>query len=291
MNTNSKKPIRLALVGLGRMGNNYLNSVKPLKNIQICWICSKTQKSLESFPSTYGKTSNYKTLVLEKDLDGVIIATPAPTHFGIAAFFLKKGIPLLIEKPLTNNLKEAVKLLKLQKKTPVLTGHTLLYHKSYLQIKRELKNIGQIKSLEFIGANNNPRSDTSVLFDWGSHGIALFLDLLREDPVQSTITNVDRNNSLVSSVNATLNFPHNINAYLKVSWRSGTKKRRLTVKGTKKILVFDDIANPFKPLSLVLEDFRNTIKGNNLKSDLKFGVRVMRVLDALNGHLEQLSSP
>src|SRR3989344_4854692 len=136
MSTTSKTPLRLALIGLGRMGNNYLNSVKQLKEVQISWICSKTQKSLEELPSIYGKTSDYKTLVLKNGLDGVIIATPAPSHFEIAEFFLKNRIPLLIEKPLVTNPAEAEKLLTIQKQTqtqtqtqtPSIVGHTLLFY-------------------------------------------------------------------------------------------------------------------------------------------------------------------
>ncbi len=279
--------MNLGLIGLGSMGKNYLKTVQDLKGISIKYICARGITPADNFPKKYVKVNDYKKLA-NFSLDGIIIATPPSTHFEIAAFFLKKGVPVLIEKPLTNNLKEAVKLLKLQKDTPVLVGHTLLYHRRYQQIKKELNKIGQIRSLEFIGANNNPRSDTSVLLDWGSHGIALFLDLLKKDPVGSMITRFSKNNGLAASVDATLNFPDNIKAYLKVSWQSKSKKRRLTVKGAKKTLVFDDIAVPFKPLSLELEDFRSAVKGNDSRSDLKFGVRVMKVLDALNGHLEQL---
>ncbi len=265
--------MKLALVGLGSMGQNYLNTVSQLKDISIKYISTRK--------SDYKELINYK-------IDGIIIATPSSTHFEIASFFLKHHLPLLIEKPLTTNFTDAKKLLVLQKKTPVLVGHTLLFHKGYLKIKKELGKIGKIQRLEFIGENNKPRTDTALIYDWGSHGVSLFLDLMGKGPLDLKIIKYKNKAGRVVSLQAKLIFPKQIVADLNIAWNSTSKKRSFKVTGEKGTLEFDDILLPDKPLARELKDFCKVIRGEATQTDLAFGVRVIKYLDILNGLLERL---
>lgn len=291
----------LALIGPGQMGQNYLTTASKLPNISISCICAKTNVSLDQFPKKYIKLTNYRDII-NHSIDGVIIATPSTTHFEIASFFLKKKIPILVEKPLTINFQDAQELLRIQKKTKTSAsiGHTLLFHPAYKKLKQTLPKIGPIISLRFEGANNAPRDDTSVIYDWGSHGVAFFLDILDSKlPENIKALKVSKNpKGIIEKANIQLFFPKKITCNLIISWKSSEKKRKLTVVGEKGTLIFDSVGNGAltllksldkkpaklnfsseKPLKLELEHFRQLIKGKSkVTSDLAFGVKVIKIL-------------
>lgn len=284
------KEVKLALVGIGAMGRNYLATVSKIPGVKITHVCARTDQRLMGLKGTYIKLTDYHKLPFTL-IDGVIIATPASTHFEIAHFFISKNIPTLIEKPLVTSFKQALVLEDLQrrKKTPVLVGHTLLYHPAYLKLKQILPKLGKIKSLLFEGANNNPRVDITLLWDWGPHGISLFLDLVGKKPLSVKVKALKR------KIEIKLLF-ENIVASCLISWQSITKVRRLSAIGSKGSLKFDDLADPklsfFKnnhqsfpkyshelPLTLEVLEFINAIKkGSKIRSDLSFGRLVTKIL-------------
>src|SRR3989344_6498148 len=123
--------ITLSLIGAGKWGKNYINTIHSLSFCEL--------------PDSYIKTKNYKELLNFNNIDGVIIATPASTHFQIAKAFLEKGFNVLIEKPLTTSYKAALKLYRIAEKTKstVMVGHIFLYNPAFLKVKELIKSIGK----------------------------------------------------------------------------------------------------------------------------------------------------
>ena len=292
----------LGLIGLGPMGKNYLKVIAEIPNSQIKYICSKSKKSLKTFPKDKIKTTDYKNF-LNFPLDGVIIATPSITHNEIASFFIERKIPVLIEKPLTLNYQNAKDLAQLQKKkgTKVLVGHTLLYNPAFRDFKKNTKKIGKIISIEFVGANDKPRKDDSVLFDWGSHGVSIILDLLDQEPTGYKVNSYSKNKKQINTISAELNFKGNIKAYLNLNWKSRNKIRKIIVRGSKGEAIFDDLSDKKislsqinssnitfpkyldgQPLVLELQEFINAIKkGHKIYSDINYGLRVVKILSKI----------
>lgn len=281
--------INLALIGPGLMGKNYLKTLKEFKN-------SKVVK-------TYSRKDDYKNLTKEKNISGVIVSSPASTHFQIAAYLIDQGFPFLIEKPLTTNLKDAKKLLALQQKkhVTVLIGHTLLYHPVISQMKKMLNKIGPIKHLEFEGANNNPRTDTSLFYDWGPHPISLFIDILKEEPKKIEVFDIRKKNGVIKQAKVKMIFPNKITGSISLSWNSRNKKRKFLIEGETGKFIFDDMSSKklefidnkknqifypkyeiTEPLNLVVKKFLNNIrKKTKIYSDLSFGVKVIGVLEKI----------
>lgn len=300
--------INLGLVGIGKMGKIYLDTVSKLDGVQIFAISSKTKKTLNEFSQKYYKTTNYKDL--EKfDLDGVIIATPAPTHFEIASFFLRKKIAVLLEKPLATTYEDSLKLLKLQKtkKSPFLVDHTLLFHPVYREIKKKVKDIGKIESIDFTGHNDNIRKDTSLILDWGPHGISLLLDLLDKEPKELNIKNYKFKDKTIVKAVFGLVFDHNVRSTLDLSWVSKIKKRSLKITGEKGALIFDDMKdrklifrskndpkidylkyNDIQPLDTLVKEFIRAIKEKDASlKDLLFSSKVVKWAEKLNKLLQR----
>lgn len=287
---------KLALIGLGVMGNYYLQTAKIIPGCRIEQICAKNQQTLNKYPGSFKKTTDFKNL---GPADGIIIATPPSTHYEISKFLINKKIPLLIEKPLTSNYKDALALERLaqKNKVPVLVGHTLLYHPAYLELKKNIAKIGKINKIIFEGGNNKPRIDTNILYDWGPHGAALILDILKTFPKKITFLEPPR---LKKEISIKLIFPGNIEGVLNLSWVAQSKERKLIIEGTEGSIIFDDMSNKklvinlnektiypkisqTQPLENELKEFINILKTGHETNgqSLNFGVKVIKLLDQI----------
>lgn len=254
--------ITLALIGVGSWGKNYLKTVEGIDTIKIGYIAARDKKRLENFDPKYIKITDYKELIHYKDIDGVIIATPVTSHHAIAKFFIQHDIPVLIEKPLTNRLKDALSLLKIHqnhKKSIVMVGHLFVYHSAVIKIKEYLNKIGRIVYMYGEGCDWGPfRKDTSALWDWAPHDISILLSLMRILPkevrawsVQSTISGSDTHDMIMIK----LLYEQNVRAFIRIGWLSPIKRREFNIVGEKGALVFDD-----------MKDKKITVfEGNNLE--------------------------
>lgn len=284
----------LALIGIGRWGKNYINTINSLSFCEL--------------PKEFIKTSNYKDLFAFDNIQGVIIATPSSTHFKIAKEFLERGFNVLIEKPMTTNYKDALELSRIAKKYKdiVMVGHIFLYNPAFLRLKKLIKSIGKIKYISTEGMNYGPiRTDVSALWDWGPHDISMAIDLLGGLPEEVNgygLSTLRPNTAFYDMCNLKLKFPNNIFVFMSIGWLSPVKKRSMTIVGEKSTIVFDDtiekkvaiIKNlktkeidypPFpkeSPLSEEISSFVNLIRNKEKinKSGLKMGLDVVRVLEA-----------
>ncbi len=225
-----KKPLRIAVIGQGRWGTRITSTLRTLASCEVA----------------YQVTHDYETLLTKNDIDGIVIATPAATHGKIASAFIKKGLPLFIEKPLTASLKEAQELARLAKKyhSPIFVGHIHRYNSAYIALKAHVKKIAPIRMIMAEGMSNGPfRSDVSVLWDWAPHDLYLMLDLLKKFPksVQAWgIASVQPTSKHYDTSVIKLTFAGNITAILTNSWVSPEKHKRFTAIGKTGSLVLDD---------------------------------------------------
>lgn len=281
--------MKLALIGVGRWGTNIKRTLEGM-GVEVVGI----DKTPSQSPPVRG------------EVDGVLIATPASTHAKIALPFIRAGVPVFIEKPMTTSLQDAQKIAQTAKKsgTLVMIGHVHLYNPAYLKAKELVKKAGKIKYLAFEGMNWGPfRDDVSAMWDWAPHDIALAMDLLGSKPktVQAWGTR--------DWAEMKLEFPEphpgpplsgreSIPALIHVTWLSPEKRKKMTVVGEKYSVVFDDVAEykvavhqdgkitypSYKkemPLQAEMKAFLQMVKtGKRPKTDVQQGLDVVRVLDA-----------
>lgn len=285
--------ITLALIGVGRWGKNYINTIR---NLSSCVL-----------PASFIKTKNYKELFFHNNINGIIIVTPASTHFRIAKEFLEKGFNVLIEKPLTTNYKDALILYKIAEKMKnvVMVGHIFLYNPAFLEVKKLSEAVGRIKYISTEGMNYGPiRTDVSALWDWGPHDISMAIDLLGNLPEEVSghgESILYPNTESYDACSLKLKFPKNIFVFINFSWLSPIKKRNMTIVGEKNTIIFDDtvekkialvnnlsketIYPPFSkesPLSEEISSFVKLIENKEKinKSDLRMGIDVVRIIEA-----------
>ncbi len=196
----------------------------------------------------YIETHNYQKLILKKDIDAIIVATPASTHARVALPFIKQGLPVFIEKPMTTNLADAKRLEAAAQKSwsLVFVGHIHLYNPAYKKVKELVKKIGPVRFLYGEGSSNGPyRNDISAMWDWAPHDIAMMLDLIDSRPISVQawgVSSLRSNTKLHDTVYIKLSFSNGTAGFIFNSWLFPEKRKRLTIIGQKSSIIFDDTA-------------------------------------------------
>lgn len=286
--------VTLALVGKGQWGKNYIKTISNLSSCQL--------------PDKFIKTRNYRDLFSQNCIDGVIIATPASTHFQIAKEFLEKGFNVLVEKPAATNYNDALELYKVADrfKKVLMVGHIFLYNPAFIEIKNLLKSVGKIKYIASESMDYGPiRSDISSLWDWAPHDISMCLEILGDLPIEVSgygFNILRQNRKLYDMCYLKLRFPNNIFVCINVGWVSPIKKRNLLIAGEKGSISFDDTIQrkisvvkningdkkfcypsfpSNSPLSMEIEVYVDLIeRGNAGNYRLKTDLYVIKILEA-----------
>ncbi|MFN7182493.1 MAG: Gfo/Idh/MocA family protein, partial [Planctomycetota bacterium] len=165
--------IRTGIIGIGKRGTQFINSLKNLNSVRISFLCDKNEEKLRKV-NTNGKvimSLSYKEA--PDNIDCVIVATPYDTHFEIAKFFLEHKIHVLLEKPSTSIVEETETLLNLARENNVhlQIGYSERYNPSYLTVKNFIDG----NSDTFIEANRINQFSERTL------GIDVISDLMIHD--------------------------------------------------------------------------------------------------------------
>jgi predicted dehydrogenase len=225
--------LRLAVLGLGYFGKHYVRLIGGHFGVELV--------------ATADNAKEAQSILGSSGIDGVVIATPAPTHFELASLALKNGKHVLLEKPMVMNLAQAQKLKAQVKKSKkvLLVGHQYWYHDYIRTLKKELdgKVLGQVKYIFAQHFYHGPiRKDIGCFWETATHELSileyLFGPLKISDIKGSSISLEDNKRDDAVFVNFTLN--NKIAVSLAVSWFMPEKKRNMVLVGQKGSVVFDD---------------------------------------------------
>ena len=191
--------VRIGVVGLGIMGEQYLRIYQAHPQATVTAICTRNEKTLAELGEKYGvgsRYTNYRQLLEEGAIDAVCVATPDFAHFKFVRDGLEAGKHVLSEKPLTTKLSEADELLELSRGRPsqvlqVAFNHRWLasYHHGYTAIREGA--IG--KPLAGYARKNDTIFVSTEMIDWadqttpmhflGAHDIDLLRWFFGSEPV------------------------------------------------------------------------------------------------------------
>ena len=327
--------LNIAVVGCGYWGPNLIRNFNqiPNSNMKIC--CDLDENNLKRMKSLYPNietTTSLEKILLDPSIDGVAIATPVSTHFPIGKQVLEHKKHLFIEKPMAASTEESIQLIKLaeQYDRRLMVGHTFEYTAAVNKAKEIIDSgeLGEIYNISCIRVNLGLfQQDINVIWDLAPHDISIILYLLNESPVTVNAQGKAHfKNNIEDVAMTTLNFPNGTSAFIHTSWLDPNKIRKITIVGSKKMLVYDDI-NPnekikiydkgvevpdyydtygefqfsyrygdiytpriqeWEPLRYECEHFLDSIeKGINPQSDGYSGLRVVSILEAANKSLQK----
>ena len=243
---------KIAVAGCGYWGKNLVRNFAELGALHT--ICDASPKLLENFKLSYpgvNTGADFSKLLQDDSIKGIVIATPAVLHYPMAKEALLAGKDVFVEKPFTTSSKDAQELVELSEKTQrvLMVGHLLLYHPAVQMLKQYIQSgeLGEIYYLYSTRVNlGQIRQDENALWRLVPHDIAMFIYLLEESPV---VVSAQGSSYLqpdfVDVVFVTLRFGR-VLAHVHASWLDPHKIRQLTIVGSKKMAVFDDIEPEYK---------------------------------------------
>jgi predicted dehydrogenase len=320
--------LRVAVVGCGYWGPKLARNLHEMDNVELHWLCDLVPENLARVATLCPEarlTTNMDD-VLQSDVDAVVLATPVSSHHALAMKALRSGKHVLVEKPLATTEREATELAETADRQGLvaMVGHTF-QHNPAVNAVRDLMRSGELGEVYYLDATRANlglfQPDINVMWDLAPHDVSIFLHLLEDSPEEVSAEGaacVQRQRCIHDVVYLKLFFPGAVLANVRVSWLDPVKTRRLIVVGSKKMLVYDDIAEnkvmlydkgverpPYsttpeefhlsyrhgpetpvefewrEPLRVECEAFVNWITtGQPACSDAWMGVRVVRVLEA-----------
>ena len=238
----------IGVVGVGYWGQNLVRNFYELGALRI--ICDTNRDRLLSFSDKYPDillTESFAQVLKDPAVAGVVIATPAVSHYEMAKEALLSGKDVLVEKPLALNTEDGRDLVETADREDriLMVGHILQYHPGILKLK-ELISKGELGKIQYIYSNRlnlgRFRTEENILWSFAPHDISIMLSLLGETPETVAAHGGSYlQHKLIDVTMTTLTFPSGVKGHIFVSWLHPYKDQKLVVVGDSKMAVFDGV--------------------------------------------------
>lgn len=247
--------IRIGQIGFGYWGPNLTRNFAALDNVAIAGIFDPSASSNEKFKSQYIESKIYPdvdSLINDNSIDAVVIASPADSHYELSKKSLLAGKHIFVEKPLALKASECEELLKIseQNKKIIFVGHVFVYNVVVNKLKDYIKR-GVLGDIYYIYSSRlnlgRIRNDINSMWNLAPHDISILLYLLESDPVRVSARGFSYiQKGIEDVVFINLDFKNGVSAHIHCSWLDPGKVRKMTIVGSEKMVVYDDVSNNAK---------------------------------------------
>jgi predicted dehydrogenase len=242
--------VRVGVVGLGYWGPNLVRNFDRLPDAELAYCCDLDEGHLAKARTLYPHavaTNDLDAMLADPTLDAVVIATSVPTHYALGKKALEAGKHTFIEKPIALKATHAEDLLATAdaRGVKLMVGHLLEYHPAVRKLK-ELVDDGSLGKIFYVYANRlnlgKVRTDENALWSFGPHDISVLNYLIGEEPEEvSARGECYLQDGVEDVVFGYIKYPSGVVGHLHVSWLDPHKSRKITVVGSDKMVVFDDM--------------------------------------------------
>ena len=329
--------VNTACIGTGYWGKNLVRNFYNLPGCRLRVCCDLDPDLLAKNAILYpgvSLTQDYSQVLEDPSVDAVVLASPAVKHYEMAKLALEAGKHAYVEKPLTLSADDAEELCEIAEARGLvlMVGHLMEYHPGVRKLKQLVED-GSLGDIHYLYAQRLNlgiiRKDENALWSLAPHDVSIALYLLGQEP--DTVS--ARGESYLQPgiedvVFCNLHFKNRAMAQIQVSWLDPHKIRQITVVGSQKMAVFDDVEATEKiriydkgvngndyasygdaltlrtgditipkidmtePLKTECEHFLSCIKeGKTPRSDGRDGLRVVKVLEAAQKSLKNNGVP
>lgn len=245
------KQIKVGVVGCGYWGPNLIRNFRSLPDCDLKMMCDLSEKRLSHLRALYPEVDgspDYNHMLNGVNLDAVVIATAVKTHFPLAKASLLSGKHTFIEKPMAASAHECEELVEIarQKGLVLMTGHTFLYSPAVRKIK-EIIAKGDLGEIRYISARRLNlglfQKDINVAWDLAPHDISIVQHIIGENPLTVNCRGSAHITPGIEDVTTMcLSYPGKRTAIIHSSWLDPRKVREMTIVGSKRMIVYDDVA-------------------------------------------------
>ena len=244
--------MRVAVLGAGYWGPNLVRVFAQNPDVASVTVCDIDRKRLDKIKKSQpgvDLADDYDKLLAGGTIDAVVVALPAALHFEAARKALAAGKHVLVEKPLASTAKEAEELCELAERggRVLMVGHTFLFNAAVRRVKEYIDR-GVLGEVYYVyGQRLNlgiVRKDVDALWNLAPHDISILLHWLGDrTPEQVSYQGASYLQPGVEDVGfLAMKFPGGIMGHIHVSWLDPGKVRRMTVVGSAKMVVYDDVS-------------------------------------------------
>ncbi len=248
--------VNVAVIGYGYWGPNLVRNFSWLETTQVKYVCDVDQGRLDKvrglFPNVEITTVDYQQILEDPSISAIAIATPVNTHYSVAKAALQAGKHVLIEKPMTDDVKKAQELVALGKdrNLTVMVDHTFLYTGAVKKIKElvESKQIGEVFYFDSVRVNLGLfQNDVNVIWDLAPHDLSIMRYIIEKQPVSVSAIGVSHvKDNLENIAYMTVFYEDSTFAHFNMNWLSPIKVRQILIGGSEKMIVYNDMENTEK---------------------------------------------
>src|SRR5579864_8791534 len=246
----TKGNISIGVIGCGYWGPLLIRNFVTLPNCTVKVVCDANEARIKHVKGLYPSIScitDYNKFFSDFDLDAVVIATPVKSHYPLAKASLLAGKHTFIEKPMAASSAECEELISLSESSglTLMVDHTFLYSAAIRKIV-DIVNAGDIGDIRYINSRRLNlglfQKDINVAWDLAPHDISIILHVLGEFPVSVNCQGNAHVTPQVEDVtNMSLMFRHKRFATIQSSWLEPRKIREMTIVGSRRMIVYDDL--------------------------------------------------
>jgi len=256
-------PLRAAVVGAGYWGPNLARNLAASEDWELAAVCDLDEDRARRVARSAGGEgqvaveTSLDALLARDDVDAVAVATPARTHHAVVMAALRAGKHVVVEKPLADGADAAREMVAeaAARGLVLMTDHTYCYTPVVLKI-RELVATGELGDLLYIDSVRINlglvQPDVDVFWDLAPHDLSI-IDFVLPGGLRPESVSAHGGDPLGAGKACVgylfLPLGGGAVANVHVNWLSPTKVRRMTVGGTRRTLVWDDL-NPQQRLSV-----------------------------------------
>jgi predicted dehydrogenase len=317
----------IGIVGCGYWGPNLVRCFQALDRCAVRAVHDRDPARVAHIQRLYPSVraaGGFDALLADPEIGAVVLCTPARTHFPLAQAALEAGKHVLVEKPLTHSAETAELLVELAERQGLVlqVDHTFVYSGAVRKLREIIDSgaIGDLLYVDFVRVNLGLfQQDVNVLWDLAPHDLSILAYLVDRPPRWVSAVGTAHYGTLEDQVYATIGFDGALIAHLHVNWLAPVKIRSTLIGGTRRMIVYDDLApgeqvrvyekgvavapdagsreralvdyrlgdmfaphiDKTEPLSRVCRVFRDAVQGGEPPpSDGLAGLRVVRMLEA-----------
>jgi len=247
--------MQVAVIGYGYWGPLLVRNFSWLEDTRVKYVCDVDEERLSKVKNLFpvdNTTSNYQQILDDPEVTIVAVATPVSTHYALAKMALEADKHVLIEKPMTDNVRDAEKLIDLakQKDRLLMVDHTFLYHGAVRKIKELVTSgqIGEIYYFDSVRVNLGLfQTDVNVIWDLAPHDLSIMRYVIEKKPVSVSAIGVSHvKNNLENIAYLTVFYDDTTFGHFHMNWLSPIKVRQILIGGSEKMIVYNDLENTEK---------------------------------------------
>ena len=249
----NNKQIIVAQIGCGYWGPNLLRNFSAQPDCWVKLLADTSEDRLAYVSANFPRTqtvNNIESVLSDPEIDAIIVATPAASHYRLAKQSLESNKHVFVEKPLATSTREADELIQLaaDRSLTLMAGHTFIYNAA-VRYAKKLLDEGELGQVYYIYSQRlnlgQVRSDVNAWWNLAPHDVSILLYLMNDElPVSVSATGVSYiQPGIEDVVFATLKWESGITAHIHVSWLDPGKVRKMTFVGSRKMVVYDDIGD------------------------------------------------